>query len=65
MRFYKPMLAKSVSKPFSGKDWIFEIKWDGFRAIAYVDDFFTIQSRNLRKPAGLIFGSVLAITRRV
>ena len=40
------MLAKSVSKPFSGKNWIFEIKWDGFRAIAYVDDFFTIQSRN-------------------
>jgi ATP-dependent DNA ligase len=34
MRFYKPMLAKSVSKPFSGMDWIFEIKWDGFRAIA-------------------------------
>jgi len=31
MRFYKPMLAKSVSKPFSGKDWLFEIKWDGFR----------------------------------
>ena len=49
MRFYKPMLAKSVSKPFSGKDWIFEIKWDGFRAIAYVDDFFTIQSRNAKE----------------
>ena len=47
--FYKPMLAKSVSKPFSGKDWIFEIKWDGFRAIAYVDDFFTIQSRNAKE----------------
>jgi len=49
MRFYKPMLAKSVSKPFSGKDWIFEIKWDGFRAIAYVDDFFTVQSRNAKE----------------
>ncbi len=47
MRFYKPMLAKSISKPFSGKDWIFETKWDGFRAIAYVkDDLFTVQSRN-------------------
>jgi len=41
------MLAKFMSKPFSGKDWIFETKWDGFRAIAYVkDDLFTIQSRN-------------------
>ena len=49
MRFYKPMLAKSVSKPFSGKDWIFEIKWDGFRAIAYVDDYFTVQSRNAKE----------------
>ncbi len=36
MRFYKPMLAKSVSKAFSGKDWIFETKWDGFRALTYL-----------------------------
>ncbi len=49
MRFYKPMLAKSVSKPFGGKDWVFEIKWDGFRAIAYVDDFFSVQSRNAKE----------------
>jgi bifunctional non-homologous end joining protein LigD len=47
MNFYKPMLAKSISKPFSGKDWIFEAKWDGFRAIAYVkDNLFSLQSRN-------------------
>ncbi len=47
MIFYKPMLAKSISKPFSGMDWIFETKWDGFRAIAYVeDDLFPVQSRN-------------------
>jgi bifunctional non-homologous end joining protein LigD len=49
MRFYKPMLAKWAAKPFSGKDWIFEIKWDGFRAIAYVNDFLTIQSRNAKE----------------
>ncbi len=46
MNFYKPMLAKPISKPFSGKDRIFETKWDGFRAIAYVRDSFSIQSRN-------------------
>ncbi len=34
---YRPMLAQVADKPFSDKDWIFEIKWDGFRAIAYVD----------------------------
>lgn len=43
MNFYKPMLAKPISKPFSGKDWIFETKWDGFRVIASVKDNFTVQ----------------------
>ncbi|WP_292008350.1 DNA ligase D [Chryseobacterium sp.] len=28
------MLAKSFEKAFDNKDWIFEIKWDGYRAIA-------------------------------
>jgi len=27
------MLATLVDKPFNGEDWIFEIKWDGYRAI--------------------------------
>ena len=40
------MRAKPISKSFSGKDWIFETKWDGFRAIAYVRDGFSLQSRN-------------------
>ena len=43
---YKPMLALPAPKPFSNKDWIFEIKWDGFRAIAYVDEEFSLKSRN-------------------
>ncbi len=43
---YKPMLAREAEKPFSGKDWIFEIKWDGYRAIAYVDDEVSLRSRN-------------------
>jgi bifunctional non-homologous end joining protein LigD len=43
---YKPMLAKEAAKPFSGKDWIFEIKWDGFRAIAYVNKEVSLRSRN-------------------
>jgi bifunctional non-homologous end joining protein LigD len=25
-----PMLAKVAEEPFSDKDWIFEVKWDGF-----------------------------------
>jgi bifunctional non-homologous end joining protein LigD len=32
-----PMLATSVEKPFDDPDWLFEIKWDGYRAIAFVE----------------------------
>ena len=43
---YLPMLAKVAEEPFSDKDWIFEVKWDGFRAIAYVEEPFSLKSRN-------------------
>lgn len=29
----KPMLCTLVEEPFSKEDWLFEIKWDGYRAI--------------------------------
>lgn len=32
--YFKPMLAKLTDKAFDDPDWIFEIKWDGYRAIA-------------------------------
>ncbi|MDO5524006.1 MAG: DNA polymerase ligase N-terminal domain-containing protein, partial [Bacteroidia bacterium] len=32
--FITPMLASPVDEPFDGDDWVFEIKWDGYRAIA-------------------------------
>jgi bifunctional non-homologous end joining protein LigD len=32
-----PMLATLVDKPFDDENWIFEIKWDGYRAVAYCD----------------------------
>src|SRR5205823_358350 len=31
-----PMLATLVDEPFDDDDWIFEIKWDGYRALAYI-----------------------------
>ncbi len=40
------MLAKSFPEPFSHRDWLFEVKWDGFRAIAHVNDKFSLKSRN-------------------
>lgn len=32
------MLAKESEEPFNDKDWLYEIKWDGYRAIAEVSN---------------------------
>ncbi len=32
-----PMLATLSDRPFSDPNWLFEIKWDGVRALAWVD----------------------------
>ncbi|HEX8549000.1 MAG TPA: non-homologous end-joining DNA ligase [Cytophagaceae bacterium] len=43
----KPMLATLVEEAFDKKDWIYEIKWDGYRAIAEVNfNDINIYSRN-------------------
>lgn len=31
---FSPMLATLVDKPFDADNWLFEVKWDGYRAIA-------------------------------
>jgi bifunctional non-homologous end joining protein LigD len=36
--FTPPMLATLASAPFRDPDWLFEIKWDGYRIQAIVDD---------------------------
>jgi ATP-dependent DNA ligase len=33
----KPMRLQRVAKPFDNPDYIFELKHDGFRAIAYME----------------------------
>jgi bifunctional non-homologous end joining protein LigD len=33
-----PMLATSIEKPFDDPEWLFEIKWDGYRAIAFLEE---------------------------
>ncbi|HEX8547799.1 MAG TPA: DNA ligase D [Cytophagaceae bacterium] len=43
----KPMLATLVDSPVEAAGWIYEIKWDGFRSIAYVNEGkVDIRSRN-------------------
>jgi len=43
-----PMLATLVDEPFDDAEWLFEIKWDGYRAICTVheDGRMTLVSRN-------------------
>jgi bifunctional non-homologous end joining protein LigD len=37
-RFVRPMLATLVGEPFDRPGWFFEVKWDGYRAIADIRD---------------------------
>jgi bifunctional non-homologous end joining protein LigD len=43
----KPMLATLVKEPFDHPEWLFEVKWDGYRAIAEIQDGkVSLYSRN-------------------
>ena len=45
----KPMLAISSEKAFNKKDWLFEVKWDGYRALAIIKPGkVELLSRNLK-----------------
>src|SRR5467141_136711 len=42
----EPMLATLADRPFSDPNWLFEIKWDGVRALARIEnDALTLSSR--------------------
>jgi bifunctional non-homologous end joining protein LigD len=43
----RPMLATLIREPFDHPDWIFEVKWDGYRGIAEIrDGKVSLYSRN-------------------
>ena len=45
--FIPPMLATLVDEPFDGDDWLFEVKWDGYRGLTFLDgDRARLSSRN-------------------
>ncbi len=46
----KPMLATLVGEPFDDPDWSFEVKWDGYRAIAYINNGKVRLSSRNQKP---------------
>ena len=44
----QPMLATLAREPFDHPDWVFEVKWDGYRAVAEIrDGDVSLYSRNL------------------
>ncbi len=46
-RVIHPMLATLVDRAFDDPQWLYEIKWDGYRAVAYLDGVSTrLVSRN-------------------
>jgi bifunctional non-homologous end joining protein LigD len=48
----EPMLATLAAKPFSDPDWLFEIKWDGYRVQAVLADrAVRLWTRNLKDGA--------------
>ena len=45
----RPMLATLAERPEDGPEWLFEIKWDGVRAVVFLENGrVRLQSRNLR-----------------
>ncbi len=47
-RGIRPMLATPIEKPFDDPDWLFEVKWDGYRALAEIrEEGVSLYSRNL------------------
>jgi len=67
--FIAPMMAKLHGGAFDDPDWIFEIKWDGYRAIADVDQKKTkLYSRNglsFQRKYTLIYDRLKDIRRRM
>ena len=58
--FVPPMLATLVAAPFDDPDWLFEVKWDGFRVEAIVDGGSTqLRTRGEKDAAQWYFGPFL------
>ncbi|MGY5849998.1 DNA ligase D [Salegentibacter sp. F14] len=58
--FLKPMLATTTKKIFNNPDWIYEIKWDGYRVLANI----TEGTVNLYSRNGISFNKKFSKLRR-
>jgi len=62
----RPMLATLVAEPFDRAGWFFEIKWDGYRAIAEIKKKkgVALYSRN-RRPFNARYPSIVDALKKV
>jgi bifunctional non-homologous end joining protein LigD len=58
--YVEPMAATLSNKPFRDDDWLFEIKWDGYRVEAVVRDGEVRLWTRRGNPAETYFGRLLA-----
>jgi bifunctional non-homologous end joining protein LigD len=50
----RPMLATLVDAPFNSREWLYEVKWDGYRALAFVEEAkVRLLSRNQNDLSGV------------
>lgn len=63
------MLATSIEEPFDNKDWLFEIKWDGYRVIAEIDKekvfLWSRNSKLLNKKFSIIADSLAKLNQDI
>lgn len=62
---FSPMEAQLVSTMPTGKQWLYEPKWDGFRCLIFKDgDAVQLQSK-AGKPLGRYFPEIIEVIRRI
>lgn len=69
LRDVKPMLATLSDEPFDGDNWLFEIKWDGYRAIGSWDgkaeELYSRNGNDFRERYGEISEALRQLSHRV
>ncbi len=61
----EPMLATLWKKPFSDPEWVFELKWDGMRVLAEIEDGKCALWSRRGRPATAQYPELAALAERV
>jgi bifunctional non-homologous end joining protein LigD len=61
----RPMLATEIEQPFDDPDWLFEVKWDGYRAVAVVSRRHVYLNSRNRRPLESKFPQIVDALRKL